>query len=101
MYECVDYDNQEIKNEKFIQLEERFYETNHNKFLGKKCAVADLGQFADYVGRVIIEKNKCPGSIIGFSRSGMHTIPHTWSRIWRGPSVVVNAGLILEKHFLP
>ena len=60
-----------------------------------------LGGIAGVIKSYILENNKIPSAIICGSRGGQVTIGKVWYSIWRGPSIIVNAGCLTSNTIIP
>jgi hypothetical protein len=60
-----------------------------------------LGGIAELVSQKIFNDNIIPCAIIAGSRGGQVTIGKIWERIWRGPTIMVNAGCLTTQTIIP
>lgn len=60
-----------------------------------------LGGIAELVSQKIFNDNIIPCAIIAGSRGGQVTIGKIWERIWKGPTIMVNAGCLTTHTALP
>lgn len=60
-----------------------------------------LGGICELVTNYIIYKNEIPGIIITGSRGGQVTLGKIWENIWRGPSIIINAGVLTTRTNIP
>jgi len=60
-----------------------------------------LGGIAELIKNYIQTSNQIPAAIICGSRGGQVTIGKVWDTIWRGPTVVINAGCLTTKTRIP
>ena len=60
-----------------------------------------LGGIAELIYQYINDNNQIPLAIICGSRGGQVTIGKVWSNIWRGPSIIINAGCLTTKTYIP
>ena len=57
-----------------------------------------LGGIAELVEHKIYIEKVIPSIIIAGSRGGQVTIGKIWERIWRGPTIIINAGILNIKN---
>jgi hypothetical protein len=60
-----------------------------------------LGGLAEEVSKYISNTNKIPSVIICGSRGGQVTIGKIWSNVWRGPTIIINAGCLTSNTIIP
>lgn len=60
-----------------------------------------LGGIAELIKNHIQSSNQIPSAIICGSRGGQVTIGKIWDTIWRGPTVIINAGCLTTKTSIP
>lgn len=60
-----------------------------------------LGGITHLVKEYILKKNIIPETIIVGSRGGQVTIGKIWESIWRGPTIIINAGCLTTKTKIP
>ena len=60
-----------------------------------------LGGIAELVEHKIYTEKVIPSIIIAGSRGGQVTIGKIWERIWRGPTIVINAGVLTSRTMIP
>ena len=60
-----------------------------------------LGGICELVKNHIIMKHEIPGIIITGSRGGQVTLGKIWNTIWRGPSIIINAGSLTTITMIP
>lgn len=60
-----------------------------------------LGGIAELIKNKIYQDKIYPCTIISGSRGGQVTIGKIWESIWRGPSIVINAGCLVTQTILP
>lgn len=60
-----------------------------------------LGGLSQKVLKYILTKNVIPSSIIVGSRGGQVTLGKIWETIWRGPTVIINAGCLTTRTIIP
>ena len=60
-----------------------------------------LGGIAELVEHKIYTEKVIPSIIIAGSRGGQVTIGKIWERIWRGPTIIINAGVLTSRTMIP
>ena len=60
-----------------------------------------LGGIAQLVEDKIYKENIIPNVIIAGSRGGQVTIGKIWERLWRGPTIIINAGCLTSQTIIP
>lgn len=60
-----------------------------------------LGGLFQHIKKYIIKNNKIPAAILVGSRGGQVTIGKIWESLWRGPTIVVNAGCLTSQTIIP
>tara|TARA_B100000795_G_C22770612_1_gene427695 strand:+ start:989 stop:1624 length:636 start_codon:yes stop_codon:yes gene_type:complete len=60
-----------------------------------------LGGIAELIENKIYKDKIIPCLIIAGSRGGQVTIGKVWERIWRGPTIIINAGCLTTQTVLP
>lgn len=77
---------------------------NYPENWGNNSFVSNEGYHLGGIANLIkdfINGNYIPMAIICGSRGGQVTIGKVWESIWRGPSVIINAGCLTTKTFIP
>ena len=49
----------------------------------------------------IVTNNMIPSAIIVGSRGDQVTIGKIWESVWRGPTIIINAGCLVTKTYIP
>ena len=60
-----------------------------------------LGGICEIIKNYIIQQNIIPSLILVGSRGGQVSIGKIWENIWRGPTVIINAGCLLTHTHIP
>ena len=60
-----------------------------------------LGGIASLIENKIYNEKVIPSAIIAGSRGGQVTIGKVWERLWRGPTIVINAGTLTSQTIIP
>lgn len=60
-----------------------------------------LGGIAELIEKKIYNENIVPSAIIAGSRGGQVTIGKVWERLWRGPTIIINAGTLTSQTIIP
>ena len=72
---------------------------NNNQFV--LSSGNHLGGICELVKNHIIKTKEIPGIIIVGSRGGQVTLGKIWETIWRGPSIIINAGVLTTRTIIP
>ena len=60
-----------------------------------------LGGISQLIREKIYNQKVIPGAIICGSRGGQVTIGKVWESIWRGPTIIINAGSLTSQTIIP
>jgi len=60
-----------------------------------------LGGLFQHIKKYIVKNNKIPSAILAGSRGGQVTIGKIWESLWRGPTIIVNAGCLTSQTIIP
>jgi len=60
-----------------------------------------LGSIVNVIGMHIKLTQEIPAAIIVGSRGGQVSIGKVWEHLWRGPTVIINAGCLLTQTIIP
>jgi hypothetical protein len=60
-----------------------------------------LGGIAELIENKIIKDKIIPSCIIAGSRGGQVTVGKVWESIWRGPTIIINAGCLTSQTIIP
>ena len=74
-----------------------------NWYVNKNVSSTDinLGGLSNLIKNHIINTNSIPSLIISGSRGSQVTIGKVWETIWRGPSIMINAGCLTTQTKIP
>ena len=61
----------------------------------------NLGGLCQHINNYMIQHNIIPSAFIVGSRGGQVTIGKIWESIWRGPTIIINAGCLITNTIIP
>lgn len=75
------------------------------QYWSNNCQVSNtgkhLGGICELVKKHIIDNHEIPGIILTGSRGGQVTLGKIWETVWRGPSIIINAGVLTTRTRIP
>ena len=77
------------------------YPDNWENNANVSCRGHHLGGIVELVKNYIENTNQIPSVIITGSRGGQVTLGKIWESLWRGPSIIINAGCLTTNTIIP